>query len=130
METDVRKKVLIIDDDAMILKVIRSYLKETYKVYCLRSGEEALKFFTKQIPDVVLLDYIMPGMDGPAVFRWMQKEESTKDVPVFFMTAVTDRERVLECMELNPREYLVKPVTSAKLRKKLAEFFENQNSAV
>lgn len=130
METDVRKKVLIIDDDPMILKVIRSYLKETYKVYCIRSGEEALKFFAKQIPDVVLLDYMMPGMDGPAVFRWMQEEESTKDVPVFFMTAVTDRDRVLECMELNPQEYLVKPVTSTKLLKKLSDFFENQDSAV
>jgi CheY-like chemotaxis protein len=63
METEERKKILIVDDDPMALKVIRSYLKDSYKVYCIRSGEEALKFLSMQIPDVVLLDYMMPGMD-------------------------------------------------------------------
>lgn len=124
MEEEVRKKVLVVDDDPMILRVIRSYLKDIYKVYCLRSGEEAMKFFSQRIPDVVLLDYMMPGMDGPAVFRKMQEDERTREVPVFFMTAVTDRDRVLECMELNPQEYLVKPVSSNKLLKKLSNLFE------
>ena len=71
MQTEERRKILIVDDDPMVLKVIRSYLKDRYKVYCIRSGEEALKFFSMQIPDVVLLDYMMPGMDGPEVFRRM-----------------------------------------------------------
>lgn len=124
MAEDERKKVLIVDDDPMTLQVIRSYLKETYKVYCLKSGEEALKFLSKQKPDVMLLDYMMPGMDGPTILRKMRETEEGKDIPVFFMTAVTDRERVLECMELKPEEYLIKPVSSAKIQKKLAEFFE------
>ena len=64
MQTEERRKILIVDDDPMVLKVIRSYLKDSYKVYCIRSGEEALKFLSMQIPDVVLLDYMMPGMDG------------------------------------------------------------------
>lgn len=127
MEAEVRKKILIVDDDPMILRVIRSYLKDIYKVYCLKSGEEAMKFFLQQVPDLVLLDYMMPGMDGPEVFRKMRENEATKDVPVFFMTAVTDRDRVLECMEMNPQEYLVKPVTSSKLLKKLSDFFEKCN---
>ena len=78
MQTEDRKKILIVDDDPMVLKVIRSYLKDIYKVYCLRSGEEALKFLSMQIPDVVLLDYMMPGMDGPEVFRRMQEDERTQ----------------------------------------------------
>lgn len=56
MQTEERRKILIVDDDPMALKVIRSYLKDSYKVYCIRSGEEALKFLSMQIPDVVLLD--------------------------------------------------------------------------
>ena len=124
MAEDERKKDLIVDDDPMTLQVIRSYLKETYKVYCLKSGEEALKFLSKQTPDVMLLDYMMPGMDGPTILRKMRQTEETKDIPVFFMTAVTDRDRVLECMELKPEEYLIKPVSSAKIQKKLSEFFE------
>lgn len=127
MAAEERKKILIVDDDPMMLRVIRSYLKDIYKVYCLRSGEEAMKFFAQQTPDLVLLDYIMPGMDGPEVLRRMREDETTKDVPVFFMTAVTDRDRVLECMEMNPQEYLVKPVTSSKLLKKLSDFFEKCN---
>ena len=124
MTEDGRKKILIVDDDHMVLQVIRSYLKETYKVYCLKSGEEALKFLSQQIPDVMLLDYMMPGLDGPTVLRMIRQMEETKDLPVFFMTAVTDRDRVLECMELKPEEYLIKPVSSTKLLKKLSEFFE------
>lgn len=50
MQTEERRKILIVDDDPMVLKVIRSYLKDRYKVYCIRSGEEALKFFSMQIP--------------------------------------------------------------------------------
>ena len=80
-----------------------------------------------QIPDVVLLDYMMPGMDGPEVFRRMQEDERTQGIPVFFMTAVTDRDRVLECMEMNPEEYLVKPVSSSKLLKKLSNLFEKES---
>lgn len=127
METEDRKKILIVDDDPMALKVIRSYLKDSYKVYCIRSGEEALKFLSMQIPDVVLLDYMMPGMDGPEVFRRMQEDERTQGIPVFFMTAVTDRDRVLECMEMNPEEYLVKPVSSSKLLKKFSDLFEKES---
>lgn len=126
METDDRKKILIVDDDPMILRVIRSYLKDEYKVYCIRSGEEAMKFFKTKIPDVVLLDYMMPGMDGPEVFRWMQENSLTKDVPVFFMTAVTDKDRVMECLEMRPQEYLLKPISSTVLLQKLSEFFGNQ----
>lgn len=84
MQTEERRKILIVDDDPMVLKVIRSYLKDSYKVYCIRSGEEALKFLSMQIPDVVLLDYMMPGMDGPEVFRRMQEDERTQGIPVFF----------------------------------------------
>ena len=119
MQTEERRKILIVDDDPMVLKVIRSYLKDRYK--------EALKFFSMQIPDVVLLDYMMPGMDGPEVFRRMQEDERTQGIPVFFMTAVTDRDRVLECMEMNPEEYLVKPVSSSKLLKKLSDLFEKES---
>lgn len=84
METEDRKKILIVDDDPMALKVIRSYLKDSYKVYCIRSGEEALKFLSMQIPDVVLLDYMMPGMDGPEVFRRMQEDERDTGNPCVF----------------------------------------------
>lgn len=70
---------------------------------------------------------MMPGMDGPEVFRRMQEDERTQGIPVFFMTAVTDRDRVLECMEMNPEEYLVKPVSSSKLLKKLSDLFEKES---
>jgi CheY-like chemotaxis protein len=115
---------LIVDDDLLILKVIRSYLKDDYKVYCLRSGEEAISFFTKKRPDLVLLDYMMPEMDGLSVLRWMRAEETTKDIPVFFMTAVTDKKRVMECLELKPQQYLVKPVSKDELLERLSDFFE------
>ena len=89
MQTEERRKILIVDDDPMVLKVIRSYLKDRYKVYCIRSGEEALKFFSMQIPDVVLLDYMMPGMDGEETLHAIRKlkGDSYKTLPVIVLTA-------------------------------------------
>ena len=106
METEDRKKILIVDDDPMALKVIRSYLKDSYKVYCIRSGEEALKFLSMQIPDVVLLDYMMPGMDG---YRVCERIRSESDVPIILITAKgEDYERVMG-LDIGADDYIVKP---------------------
>ena len=111
MQTEERRKILIVDDDPMALKVIRSYLKDSYKVYCIRSGEEALKFLSMQIPDVVLLDYMMPGMDG---YRVCERIRSESDVPIILITAKgEDYERVMG-LDIGADDYMVKPVNEER----------------
>ena len=122
------KLIYVADDEKNICFLIENFLeKEGYEVECFGDGESLLEAFEKKAPDLCILDIMMPGMDGPEVFRRMQEDERTQGIPVFFMTAVTDRDRVLECMEMNPEEYLVKPVSSSKLLKKLSDLFEKES---
>ena len=119
--------ILVVEDDAAIREGVRILLEgEGYIVQEAEDGYQCLKKVSDDI-DLVILDIMMPGMDGPEVFRRMQEDERTQGIPVFFMTAVTDRDRVLECMEMNPEEYLVKPVSSSKLLKKLSDLFEKES---
>ena len=112
MQTEERRKILIVDDDPMVLKVIRSYLKDSYKVYCIRSGEEALKFLSMQIPDVVLLDYMMPGMDGYQTCRKMREESNA---PILFLSARTkDSDKTLG-FSSGGDDYLAKPFSYNEL---------------
>ena len=121
-------KILICDDERDIRNALRIYLTgEGYAVCEADSGLAALELMQREEVQLVLMDIMMPGMDGPEVFRRMQEDERTQGIPVFFMTAVTDRDRVLECMEMNPEEYLVKPVSSSKLLKKLSDLFEKES---
>ena len=120
--------ILVVDDEKEIADLVEIYLvSDGYKVFKANNAKEGLEILEKEEIHLVLLDIMMPGMDGPEVFRRMQEDERTQGIPVFFMTAVTDRDRVLECMEMNPEEYLVKPVSSSKLLKKLSDLFEKES---
>ena len=121
-------RLLVVDDEEKIRLIIRKYAEmEGHQVTEAKDGIEAVSICALEDFDVIILDVMMPGMDGPEVFRRMQEDERTQGIPVFFMTAVTDRDRVLECMEMNPEEYLVKPVSSSKLLKKLSDLFEKES---
>ena len=120
--------ILVVDDNPEIREIIQVLLGgEGYLVETAGNGVKALEMLENREYDLIILDIMMPGMDGPEVFRRMQEDERTQGIPVFFMTAVTDRDRVLECMEMNPEEYLVKPVSSSKLLKKLSDLFEKES---
>ena len=120
--------ILVVDDEKEIADLVEIYLvSDGYKVFKANNALDGLEILEKEEIHLVLLDIMMPGMDGPEVFRRMQEDERTQGIPVFFMTAVTDRDRVLECMEMNPEEYLVKPVSSSKLLKKLSDLFEKES---
>lgn len=115
------KHVLVVDDDPVVLRMVRSYLDENYVVTAVKSGKLALKFLEKQKPDVILLDYMMPEWDGPTTLQLIRSKEAYKRIPVIFMTGVTDKNLVMECLSLKPQGYLIKPVSKADLLNKLKE---------
>ena len=121
-------KLLYAEDEPALSEAVVDYLTyHKYIVDAVYDGADAYDYAMSGEYDGIILDIMMPGMDGPEVFRRMQEDERTQGIPVFFMTAVTDRDRVLECMEMNPEEYLVKPVSSSKLLKKLSDLFEKES---
>ena len=86
-----KQKVLIVDDDENIAELISLYLeKEQYDTETAGSGEEALKIVEVYNPDLILLDYAMPEMDGPAVLAAIRSNAETKDIPVVYRTGMDD----------------------------------------
>lgn len=105
-----RKSVLVVDDDVTMLNTIKMYLQDLYDVTIVPSGKLALKFLEKKSADLVLLDYMMPEMEGPEVLRLIRRG-SQPNIPVLFLTGVSDKESVMRGLEYNPNGYLLKPTS-------------------
>ena len=116
-----KKHILIVDDDKNMLKMLRWFLCEDYDVTMVDSGKMALEAVIKRTPDLILLDYMMPLFDGPHVLEIIRKREESKNVPVLFLTSVTDKDKILECLSLNPQGYLVKPISRTELLERVDE---------
>ena len=114
-----RKHILVIDDDPLMLKLLKEYLHENYDIATAVSGKIAYKFLESKSTDMVLLDYEMPGESGPEVFLNLRTRPALKDVPIVFLTGVTDAERVKEVLALQPQGYLLKPIDKEKLMTKV-----------
>lgn len=116
-----RRHVLVVDDNAMMLKVIKEHLHGKYDVATAVSGKVALKFLERKKTDLILLDYEMPEESGPAVLEKLRASDETKDIPVIFLTGVTETKKIKEALALKPQNYLLKPVDREKLLETIAK---------
>ena len=105
-----KKHILVIDDDPLMLKVIKDHLHDEYDVASAKGGTTAYKFLEKKSTDLILLDYEMPDENGPMVFEKIRKMPNGASVPIIFLTGVSDRERIAEVLKLRPAGYVLKPV--------------------
>ena len=111
------QKVLLVDDDADIRKIAALTLRKTAKwdVELASSGPEALCIAHIVNPDVILLDVMMPGMDGPAVLQALQSSDLTAHIPVIFLTAKIQQQEVERYLTLGVAGVLSKPFSTADL---------------
>ncbi|MDE6212140.1 MAG: response regulator [Lachnospiraceae bacterium] len=110
-----KKHILIVDDDSSVLKLLKGYLAERYDVATAISGKIALKFLETKRTDMVLLDYEMPVENGAAVLAKIRQNPNTSNLPVVFLTGVTDRQKIMEVLTMKPQGYLTKPIDMGKL---------------
>ncbi len=106
---DKRKHILMVDDNAELLRSMKMMFQETYKISLAVSATQAMTIMGKNKPDLVILDYDMPICDGKMMLQMIRAEEKLKDVPVIFLTGVSDKEHVLDVMDLNLAGYFLKP---------------------
>ncbi len=127
---DVREKrlksILLIDDDAVFLKMVRGWLNEDYDVVPVNSGAQALQYLAIHKPDLILLDYEMPILNGPQVLESIRSLENLKDIPVLFLTSVDEKKMVSRAISLKPDGYLLKSYNKNKLLEVIVRFFENK----
>jgi two-component system alkaline phosphatase synthesis response regulator PhoP len=105
-----KQKILVVDDEEDILELLRFNLtKEGFAVVCAASGEEALKSALSNRPDLILLDLLLPGMDGLEVARRLKHDASTKEIPVIMVTAKGEEADIVTGLEVGAEDYITKP---------------------
>ena len=107
--TEERHIIMLIDDDEICLAMGREILEHKYTIYPVSSGEQALVILKKIIPDLILLDIEMPGMDGYAVIKHLKEDPETKEIPVIFLTSRTDPGNELDGLSMGAIDYITKP---------------------
>lgn len=107
--------ILVVDDNPMVLRNIKGILEKHYDVTLAKSGEAALKLIEKKRPDLVLLDYLMPGMDGKETFDRILEMENGILLPVVFLTGVSEKQKILAVLKNRPAGYVLKPPDREKL---------------
>jgi len=110
-----RPTILAVDDSADTLAVITGLLKDLYKVKVAKTGEAALAMAAAEVPSLILLDILMPGMDGFEVCTRLKADPATREIPVIFLTAKTENEDEEKGFELGAADYLTKPINPIKL---------------
>ncbi len=116
-----RKHILVVDDDPLMLKVIKDYLHDDYEVATAKSGSIAYKFLERKSTDLILLDYEMPEEKGPEVLMKIRELPGVAKIPVIFLTGVRDKERLVEIVKLKPQGYISKPVDRQALFEMIAK---------
>lgn len=113
--------ILVVDDNAMVLRNMKSILQNHYSVAVAPSGVHAFISIGKKTPDLILLDYEMPEMNGKEVLQKLQAEDEYADIPVIFLTSVDNKEIVLELLALKPAGYILKPADSRMLLERIED---------
>lgn len=125
MDEDYKPIILIVDDVPKNLQVLGNILnKNGYKISAALNGEQALKIIDKAKPDLILLDIMMPGMSGFDVIKKIKSIDEIKEIPVIFLTAKTEKEDVIQGIELGAVDYLTKPFNSTELLARVKNHLE------
>jgi two-component system phosphate regulon response regulator PhoB len=105
-----KQKILAVDDEEDILELLRFNLtREGFAVIGAASGEEALKFARAEKPELILLDLLLPGIDGLEVARRLKKDASTKEIPIIMVTAKGEEADIVAGLEVGAEDYITKP---------------------
>jgi len=116
-----RERILVVDDEEDILELVRFNLaREGYDVICATSGEKAVELSRSELPDLIVLDLMLPGIDGLEVAKVLKNEVDTKGIPIVMLTAKGEEADIVTGLELGADDYVTKPfsprVLVARLR--------------
>lgn len=114
-DPNVRKHILIVDDDRNVLKLLKNTLSDRYEVTAMLNGKMAEKYLETKTADLILLDHEMPVESGLEVFQKIKENKGQSNIPVIFLTGTSDTEKIREILALRPKGYLLKPVDVDKL---------------
>ena len=116
------KKILIADDEHKIVMTLEyAFRKAGYEVFIARDGSEVLELLKEKIPDIILLDIMMPNVDGYTTLSEIKKEEKYKNIKVIFLSAKAGENDIQKGLKLGADAYITKPYSIKKLAEKVEE---------
>jgi len=125
MHAETSATILIVDDSADNLSVLGELLRPQYRVLAANSGETGLRLASQMpAPDLILLDVMMPGMDGPATLSALRGLSQTADTPVIFMTAKVQASEIQHYMHLGATDVIAKPYDPMLVSAQIGEIWQ------
>lgn len=114
LDKEIKKPtLLLVDDEPVNLRVLKQLLGNDYQLVFAKNGEEALKLARSRLPNLILLDVMMPGLTGFEVCRQLKQNKQTRAIPIIFVTALNDEHDEAEGFEAGAVDYIIKPISSA-----------------
>ncbi len=119
-----KKLILVVDDEPSIVIAVKDTLEINYDVITAKNGKEAIKMIEKHNPDIVVMDIMMPDMDGFEAIKKLREQGKLLTTPVIFLSAKTGIADIEHGLELGGFDYITKPFSPSKLLKKVDEAFQ------
>jgi DNA-binding response OmpR family regulator len=116
-----RKTILIADDEPNVLDLIKLILGDKYNYLEAENGEHALKHLKKCMPDMIVLDVMMPKLNGYELCEMLKKNEKTKGIPVVMVSAKAQEKDIIEGLRLGADYYITKPFDPVKFERQIAQ---------
>ena len=131
MATRVRKRVLVVDDEKDLTELVTFNLQRNgYEVFCAYNGNDALEIARREIPDLILLDLMLPGIDGTEVTRRLKADARTDSIPLIMLTAKSEETDVVVGLTLGADDYITKPFSMKILLARLATVIRRTDAPV
>ena len=120
-----KHSILLVDDDPVCLRNMTNWLKNFYEISVAKSGAACISLLAKKRPDLILLDYEMPVCDGLQTLEMIRNEAEYENIPVIFLTGVSDMDKVKEALKLKPQGYILKNTDRIEFLNKVNQIFGN-----
>jgi CheY-like chemotaxis protein len=125
------KKILLVDDDEIHLILAEAMLKDEYAIITAKSGKEALAYFLQgQFPNLVLLDILMPNMDGWETFNRLKAISFLKDIPIAFLTSINETAEKNHALEIGAADFITKPYEREELLERVGKILTKHQEKI
>ncbi|WIW70439.1 response regulator transcription factor [Anaerosinus gibii] len=116
---EVKQKIVIVDDDDIALNILKNSLSDLYDVYSVCDGLKSIEVFKKVMPDLILLDIMMPDIDGISIYIAQNQNPILDKIPVIFVSAIDDIEYKVQLLEWGINDYITKPYNIEEVRARI-----------
>ena len=120
-QVETKKKVLVVDDEPNVRRLLRAMLSKTFEVFEAEDGRQAIEIVSTQKPNVILMDMMMPRMDGLTACHMLKNDPATKTIPVIMVTAIGFELNIKLSQQMGASGYVTKPFSSESLLDKIAQ---------